>query len=126
MISAVIMNTHILFQRIEGAAIFAAATAVYFHSHLGWVWYVVLLFAFDIFMLGYMVNARIGALVYHLGHSLTIPALLAVVYLLHGGDVVLGLTCLWFAHVGIDRALGYGLKLNAGFKNTHLGTIGPV
>lgn len=120
------MNTHILFQRIEGAAIFVAATAVYFHSHLSWVWYAVLLFAFDIFMLGYVVNPRVGALVYNIGHSLAMPSLLAVVYLLHGGSLVLGLTCLWFAHIGIDRALGYGLKLSSDFKSTHLGTIGKT
>ena len=28
------------------------------------------------------------------------------------------------AHIGIDRALGYGLKLPSGFKHTHLGVIG--
>lgn len=28
------------------------------------------------------------------------------------------------AHVGFDRALGYGLKLPTGFKDTHLGRIG--
>jgi hypothetical protein len=28
--------------------------------------------------------------------------------------------------VGFDRALGYGLKYQAGFKHTHLGLIGMV
>ena len=28
------------------------------------------------------------------------------------------------AHVGWDRALGYGLKLPTGFRDTHLGRIG--
>ena len=30
------------------------------------------------------------------------------------------------AHVGWDRALGYGLKLPTGFKDTHLGRIGGL
>jgi hypothetical protein len=30
----------------------------------------------------------------------------------------------WFAHIGLDRALGYGLKYADGFQHTHLGTIG--
>jgi hypothetical protein len=30
------------------------------------------------------------------------------------------------AHIGLDRALGYGLKYNAGFVFTHLGRIGKV
>jgi hypothetical protein len=118
------MRSHILFQRLEGAAIFVAATAIYFHSHLSWVWYVLLLFSFDIFMLGYAFNPRVGAWTYNLGHSLVIPALLAIVYTFYGGPWVLGLACLWFAHIGIDRALGYGLKLSTGFKDTHLGPIG--
>jgi hypothetical protein len=28
------------------------------------------------------------------------------------------------AHIGLDRALGYGLKLPDDFRHTHLGTIG--
>jgi hypothetical protein len=28
------------------------------------------------------------------------------------------------AHVGMDRALGYGLKLPSAFQDTHLGRIG--
>ena len=29
------------------------------------------------------------------------------------------------AHVGMDRAPGYGLKLPTSFQDTHLGRIGP-
>ncbi|HTE67028.1 MAG TPA: DUF4260 family protein, partial [Candidatus Binatia bacterium] len=29
-----------------------------------------------------------------------------------------------FAHVGMDRTLGYGLKLPTDFRDTHLGRIG--
>ena len=31
---------------------------------------------------------------------------------------------IWLAHIGIDRALGYGLKYSTGFGFTHLGRIG--
>jgi hypothetical protein len=31
---------------------------------------------------------------------------------------------IWTSHVGMDRALGYGLKLPSGFQDTHLGRIG--
>jgi hypothetical protein len=30
----------------------------------------------------------------------------------------------WFAHIGMDRALGYGLKYEDAFQHTHLGIIG--
>lgn len=29
-----------------------------------------------------------------------------------------------FAHIGMDRLLGYGLKYPTGFRHTHLGRIG--
>ena len=31
------------------------------------------------------------------------------------------LALIWAAHIGFDRALGYGLKYAAGFGVTHLG-----
>jgi len=33
---------------------------------------------------------------------------------------------IWMAHIGIDRALGFGLKYDAGFGFTHLGRIGKA
>jgi hypothetical protein len=31
---------------------------------------------------------------------------------------------IWIAHIGFDRALGYGLKYPTGFGDTHLGRSG--
>ena len=38
--------------------------------------------------------------------------------------LVLSIAMIWLAHIGFDRALGYGLKYAAGFGFTHLGRIG--
>jgi hypothetical protein len=38
--------------------------------------------------------------------------------------VVVSLALIWAAHIGVDRALGYGLKHRTGFSDTHLGRIG--
>ena len=38
--------------------------------------------------------------------------------------LVLSIAMIWLAHIGIDRALGYGLKYFDGFAFTHLGRIG--
>jgi hypothetical protein len=35
----------------------------------------------------------------------------------------LAIALIWSAHVGIDRALGYGLKYNDAFASTHLGRL---
>jgi hypothetical protein len=37
---------------------------------------------------------------------------------------LLGVGLIWCAHIGFDRALGYGLKSPEGFRFTHLGKIG--
>ena len=34
-------------------------------------------------------------------------------------------SCVWFAHIGMDRMASFGLKHSDGFKHTHLGTLGP-
>jgi hypothetical protein len=38
--------------------------------------------------------------------------------------VVLAIALIWAVHIGVDRALGYGLKQADAFEITHLGPIG--
>ena len=120
------MSSPIVTQRLGGAAMFVAATVAWFSSGFGWLPFVLLLFAFDLSMLGYLAGPRLGAAVYNLGHGLALPSLSAAIYLLSGSEFVLALSCLWFAHIGIDYALGYGLKRAEGFQSTHLGPIGKA
>ena len=84
------MNITIPFQRIEAALIFLAATTVYFHSHFNWVLYVLLLFSFDIFAAGYLVNTHIGAIMYNIGHSMALPSLLIIIDIFHNSGFILG------------------------------------
>jgi hypothetical protein len=123
---SVTMPTEIIFQRLEGAAIAAAATIIYFHQGLPWWLFLLALFAFDVSMIGYLAGPRVGAKVYNLGHSLIGPAITATQVALTGSPFWLGVTCLWVAHIGLDRALGYGLKRESGFGDTHLGKIGKM
>ena len=77
----------------------------------------------------HVAGARIGALTYNLAHSYA-----AAVVVLGAGLVadltgaprlaLLGVSLIWCAHIGFDRALGYGLKSREGFRLTHLGKIG--
>jgi hypothetical protein len=41
------------------------------------------------------------------------------------GPLAYGLAAIWVAHIGFDRLLGYGLKLD-GFEQTHLGPVGKA
>lgn len=118
------MSNPIVTQRLGGAVMFVAATMVWFSEGFGWLPFVLLFFAFDLFMLGYLAGPKVGAAVYNLGHGFALPGLVAALYVLTGSDWLLALACLWFAHIGIDYALGYGLKTPEGFQVTHLGAIG--
>jgi len=87
-----------------------------------WLW-VILFFAPDIGMLGYIINTRVGAFSYNLFHHKGIAiAVAAAGYYLHN-DIAVTIGILLFAHSSFDRIMGYGLKYNDAFKHTHLGMI---
>jgi hypothetical protein len=35
-------------------------------------------------------------------------------------DAAVAVALIWVTHIGVDRAIGYGLKYPSGFKDTHL------
>jgi Domain of unknown function (DUF4260) len=57
-------------------------------------------------------------------HSTVIPMAMLTVGFGFAPPLLLSLALIWLAHIGFDRALGYGLKYSAGFGLTHLGRIG--
>ena len=71
-------------------------------------------------MLGYMVNARLGAALYNLAHTEVLPLLLGAAAIFQNWRQALLFTIIWLAHIGFDRLLGYGLKYPTFFKDTHL------
>lgn len=85
---------------------------------------------FDLSMVGYVRSTAAGATSYNLVHNYALPALAALAALALGSvsesaSTAAGvLACAWAFHVGVDRALGYGLKLPGSFRSTHLGLIG--
>jgi hypothetical protein len=88
------------------------------------LWLLPLLLAPDVSMAGYLGGPRLGSVTYNLVHNLvTALGLLAVGWFVPIAPLALAGAVL-IAHVGMDRALGYGLKLPTDFKDTHLGRIG--
>ena len=67
---------------------------------------------------------RPGAIIYNIFHTTIGPLLLAVYGVLFGELFAQILACIWLAHIGLDRAIGYGLKYATDFRDTHLGRIG--
>ena len=106
--------------RGEGAAGLALTLLLYGRSGGSWFLFVVLLLAPDLSMLGYLAGPRAGAAVYNAIHTYTLPALLAGLGMLGANSVVIGVSLILFAHISMDRLLGYGLKYPSGFKDTHL------
>jgi hypothetical protein len=78
----------------------------------------------DASMVGYVAGPRLGSITYNAAHNLVLPlVLLALGWWTGTGWLLLSGAAL-LTHVGLDRALGYGLKLPTDFRDTHLGRIG--
>jgi hypothetical protein len=114
--------------RLEALALFLASIALYVRIGAGWKLFAILILAPDLSMAFFIAGPRIGALAYNAMHSTLGPiALAAVAYLLGPAlhqPLLMPIALIWAAHVGIDRALGYGLKYATAFGDTHLGRIG--
>jgi hypothetical protein len=113
-----------LILRAEHLAIGLAGIALWLGLGGSPIWLAPALLAPDLSALGYLSGPRIGAITYNAVHNLVIALAamglgwqLAAPPLLLAGAILL-------AHVGGDRALGYGLKLSTSFSDTHLGRIG--
>lgn len=114
----------IVLQRLEGSVIVVLSLLLYWKYGGPWLLYVLLILAPDLFMLGYLRGPRIGAAAYNLGHSWLLPGILAAAGILGGPKLAIDLALIWLGHIGVDRLLGYGLKLPTAFQDTHLGRIG--
>lgn len=115
----------ILWQKIEGGVVCAAALVLAGVTQPGWGWWAwLLVFLPDLAMMAYLAGPKPGAFVYNLFHLYAGGLVLAMLGVLAGQPDVIFLGALWLAHVGFDRAIGYGLKSPSGFQDTHLGRIG--
>ena len=89
-----------------------------------WWWFPVLLLTPDLGMLGYIINNKIGALLYNLFHHRGVAIALYFFGMYFSFPVIQLIGVIVFSHAAMDRVFGYGLKYNKGFKFTHLGEIG--
>ncbi len=118
------MSRPVTVQRIEGLALLAVAIVAFAATGFSWWWFAGLLLVPDFSMVGDLANPRAGAALYNAGHTLVVPAVLAV-WWWNWGPAALGMVAaVWLAHIGMDRAAGYGLKEPTDFTHTHLGVIG--
>lgn len=112
--------------RFEGLVAFAGAVATYWFLGGNWWVFALLLLAPDLSFFGYSAGQKTGARIYNLAHTYTLPAILGAIGWFGGVPLLVELALIWVAHIGMDRALGYGLKYPGYDHQTHLGPIGKA
>ena len=110
--------------RLEGLTLFVGMVMLYAAWDGSWWVFALLFLAPDLSFLAYLSGPKAGALVYNAAHSYMAPMALMTLGFGFAAPLTLSVAMIWLAHIGFDRALGYGLKYGAGFGFTHLGRIG--
>jgi hypothetical protein len=110
--------------RIEGLCVLAASLAAYSKFGAGWGIFAACFLLPDASFFAYLFSVRAGAYGYNAAHSYVGPMLVFIAAAIMSSASLLPVALIWTAHIGFDRALGYGLKYEDGFAHTHLGLIG--
>lgn len=96
-----------------------------YHWQLGsWWTFAALVLVPDLSMLGYLAGPSVGARAYNLAHNYVGPLFLALYGIAVGRSDVVPYALIWIGHIGFDRLLGFGLKYQTAFRDTHLGQLG--
>ena len=112
--------------RLDGLAVGIAAVVAFAMTGGNWWLFALLILAPDLAFLAMPLGTKRAAMTYNFAHSYTWPVILVGAGLLTSVGWLLPLGLIWAAHIGIDRALGYGLKYPDSIETTHLGLIGKT
>lgn len=110
--------------KLEELGMFALSIILFNILGYSWWLFVILIFAPDISMLGYLINPKVGSITYNLFHHKGIAVLLYLIGVYTYSPFLLIAGIILFGHSSLDRFLGYGLKFSDAFKHTHLGVLG--
>lgn len=110
--------------KLEEVMMFVLGIYLFNLLDYAWWWFLVLLLAPDIGMLGYVMGNKVGAFTYNLFHHKGVAILVYLTGMYLSMPICQLIGIILFAHSSFDRSLGYGLKYEKGFKFTHLGEIG--
>ena len=110
--------------KLEEAALFILGIFLFNRLNFEWWWFLVLILAPDLSMLGYLFGNKSGAFFYNIFHHKGIALLIYVLGCYLNIETIQLAGIILFSHSAMDRIFGYGLKYEKGFKYTHLGEIG--
>lgn len=110
--------------KLEEVALFILGIFLFNRLNYEWWWFLVLILAPDLSMMGYLFGNKIGALAYNFFHHKGVALLIYGLGSYLNIEMVQLIGIILFSHSAMDRIFGYGLKYENGFKYTHLGEIG--
>ena len=112
--------------RLEALLVAMAALVFYAKMEMSWWLFVALFLVPDLSMAGYIAGRKTGAAVYNMAHWSGLPIAFITWGFYRASSEFVAVGLIWAAHIGLDRALGYGLKYSGGFGVSHLGLIGKA
>jgi len=110
--------------KIEELAMMLLGVLAFSQLSFSWWWFLVFFFLPDIGMIGYLINNKMGAVLYNVFHHKAIAIFFYLIGFALQNETLQLTGIILFSHSSFDRMLGYGLKYENGFKYTHLGEIG--
>ena len=111
--------------RLEGLALLLGTLLAYQALGGNWWLFALLILAPDLsFLAAASGDMKLATRAYNLAHTTVVPIALGLLAWLTGMTVALPYLVIWLAHIGADRALGYGLKFPGDLHMTHLGPSG--
>ncbi len=112
--------------RAEGLAVAILCIVIFSQSGASWWLFAALILVPDLSMCFYLVGPRGGAIAYNALHAYLGPVALLGASAALAAPAGISIALIWGAHIGIDRALGFGLKYQEAFNSTHLGRTGRL
>jgi hypothetical protein len=109
-----------LLLRGEGLAVLGGALALYFAREASLPMLLVLFLAPDLSMVGYLRGPKLGAPLYNIVHTYSLPGVLIIAGVATSTALAIDIGLIWAAHIGMDRLVGFGLKYTTAFKDSHL------
>lgn len=109
--------------KLEEVMLFIFGIVLFAQLSYEWWWFFALILLPDIGMLGYLIDEKIGAILYNIFHHRGLAILIYLFGHLREMPLVELIGIILFAHTAMDRIFGYGLKYFKGFKYTHLGEL---
>ena len=106
--------------RLEGLAVLLGSIWFFF-IEIDAVWWLfpLLLLVPNLSMIGYVKDTRLGAITYDLMHTYILAVAVITAGVMTDNTLTISLGLILSSHIGMDRALEYGLKYPTHFKNTH-------